>query len=51
MDLKLRFFSWLGGKALRRATKVVPLSRQLMKDCELLGVPAHKMLYIQNGVD
>ena len=51
MDFKLRIFSWLGGKALRRATKVVPLSTQLMKDCEQLGVPENKMLYIQNGVD
>lgn len=51
MDFKLRVFSWLGGKALRRATKVVPLSTQLMKDCEQLGVPKSKMLYIQNGVD
>lgn len=51
MDFKLRIFSWLGGKALRRATKVVPLSQQLMKDCEQLRVPENKMLYIQNGVD
>jgi glycosyltransferase involved in cell wall biosynthesis len=51
MDLKLRIFSWLGGRALRRATRVVPLSTQLMKDCKELGVPDNKMLYIQNGVD
>lgn len=51
MDFKLRIFSWLGGKALRRATKVVPLSTQLMKDCKELGVPDSKLLYIQNGVD
>jgi len=51
MDFKLRIFSWLGGKALRRATKVVPLSQQLMKDCEQLRVPENKMMYIQNGVD
>lgn len=51
MDFKLRIFSWLGGRALRRATRVVPLSKQLMKDCEELGVPAKKLFYIQNGVD
>lgn len=51
MDLKLRAFNWLGGKALRHATRVVPLSKQLVKDCEQLGVPDKKILYIQNGVD
>ncbi len=50
-DFKLRVFSWLGCKALRHATRVVPLSQQLMEDCENLGVPASKTLYIQNGVD
>lgn len=51
MDFKLRIFSWLGCKALRHATKVVPLSQQLMEDCKNLGVPTDKTLYIQNGVD
>lgn len=51
MDLKLKLFSWMGNKALRHATRVVPLSKQLMKDCKALGVPTDKTLYIQNGVD
>ena len=51
MDFKLRVFSWLGGKALRYATRVVPLSTKLVSDCEGLGVPKNKIVYIQNGVD
>ena len=51
MDFKLRVFSWLGGKALRYATRVVPLSTELVRGCERLGVPKNKIVYIQNGVD
>lgn len=50
-DFKLRLFIWLGCRAMRFATKVVPLSRQLQEDCIRMGVPAQKTLYIQNGVD
>jgi glycosyltransferase involved in cell wall biosynthesis len=50
-DLKLRLFIWLGCQAMRFATKVVPLSQQLLDDSLRVGVPRHKTLYIQNGVD
>lgn len=50
-DLKLRFFIWLGCKAMTRADRVVPLSPQLVEDCRRAGVTEHKIAYIQNGVD
>jgi len=50
-DFKLRLFIWLGCKAMRFASKVVPLSQQLQEDCQRMGVPSNKTLYIQNGVD
>ncbi|BFT29628.1 hypothetical protein D210916BOD24_08040 [Alteromonas sp. D210916BOD_24] len=50
-DLKLRAFIWLGCQAMRFADKVVPLSKQLVKDVEKFKIPAHKLAYIQNGVD
>jgi glycosyltransferase involved in cell wall biosynthesis len=50
-DFKLRSFIWLGCQAMRFATKVVPLSQQLLQDCKKIGVKAEKLLYIQNGVD
>jgi glycosyltransferase involved in cell wall biosynthesis len=50
-DFKLRTFIWLGCQAMKYATKVVPLSQQLMRDCKRMGVKDSKTLYIQNGVD
>jgi glycosyltransferase involved in cell wall biosynthesis len=50
-DIKLRSFIWLGCQAMKYATKVVPLSQQLMRDCKRMGVKEQKTLYIQNGVD
>jgi glycosyltransferase involved in cell wall biosynthesis len=50
-DFKLRTFIWLGCQAMKFATKVVPLSQQLMRDCKRMGVKDEKTLYIQNGVD
>lgn len=50
-DIKLRTFIWLGCQAMKFATKVVPLSQQLMRDCKRMGVKDAKTLYIQNGVD
>jgi glycosyltransferase involved in cell wall biosynthesis len=50
-DLKLRLFVWLGCQAMRFATRVVPLSQQLLEDCKRIGVPPARTLYIQNGVD
>ena len=50
-DFKLRLFIWLGCQAMKYATKVVPLSRQLMDDMRRIGVKAEKVQYIQNGVD
>lgn len=50
-DIKLRTFIWLGCQAMRFADKVVPLSKQLLKDVEKFNIPADKLVYIQNGVD
>jgi glycosyltransferase involved in cell wall biosynthesis len=50
-DLKLRFFIWLGCKAMTRADRVVPLSPQLVEDCRRAGVSDERLTYIQNGVD
>ncbi|MGS2721734.1 glycosyltransferase [Paraglaciecola aestuariivivens] len=50
-DIKLRTFIWLGCQAMKFATKVVPLSQQLLRDCQRMGVKDAKTLYIQNGVD
>lgn len=50
-DPKLRFFIWLGCKAMGYADRVVPLSPQLMDDSRRMGVKEKKLLYIQNGVD
>ena len=50
-DLKLRFFIWLGCKALLYADAVAPLSPQLMLDSKNIGVPDERLFYIQNGVD
>jgi glycosyltransferase involved in cell wall biosynthesis len=50
-DAKLRFFIWLGCKAMGFADRVVPLSPQLMDDSRRMGVKEEKLLYIQNGVD
>jgi glycosyltransferase involved in cell wall biosynthesis len=36
---------------MKYATKVVPLSQQLMRDCKRMGVKEQKTVYIQNGVD
>jgi glycosyltransferase involved in cell wall biosynthesis len=50
-DLKLRFFIWLGCKAMTFADVVAPLSPQLMEDSRNAGVAESKLRYIQNGVD
>lgn len=50
-DIKLRLFIWLGCKALKYATRVVPLSPALMNDVRKFNVPENKLVYIQNGVD
>lgn len=50
-DVKLNLFIWAGCQALRFAAKVVPLSQQLLADCKRIGIPTHRILYIQNGVD
>lgn len=50
-DIKLRLFIWLGCQSMRFADQVVPLSKQLLKDCKRVGVSDNKILYIQNGVD
>ncbi len=50
-DLKLKFFVWMGCKAMSYADAVVPLSPQLIDDTKQLGVSENKIVYIQNGVD
>ena len=50
-DLKLRFFIWLGCKAMTFADIVAPLSPQLVEDSKNVGVKASKIVYVQNGVD
>ena len=50
-DPKLRFFIWIGCKAMGFADRVVPLSPQLMDDVRKMGVKKNKVVYIQNGVD
>jgi len=50
-DPKLRFFIWLGCKAMCYADRVVPLSPQLLDDSKRMGVKEKKLVYIQNGVD
>ena len=50
-DFKLRTFIWLGCQAMKYATKVVPLSRQLMADVKKFNIADSKLVYIQNGVD
>jgi len=50
-DIKLRLFIWLGCQAMRFATKVVPLSEQLLQDCQRMGISNDLIQYIQNGVD
>lgn len=50
-DLKLRLFIWLGCQSMRFADKVVPLSKQLMRDVEKFNISREKLAYIQNGVD
>ncbi|MBW8191617.1 glycosyltransferase [Neiella marina] len=50
-DLKLRFFIWLGCKAMTFAEAVAPLSQALCEDSRQAGVKEEKIHYIQNGVD
>jgi len=48
---KLKLFIKLGVFSLKFFNRVVPLSPQLQKDCQNLGIPKQKLAYIQNGVD
>jgi len=50
-DLKLRFYIWLGCKAMRFADQVVPLSTQLCEKVSKHGVKNQQLTYIRNGVD
>jgi glycosyltransferase involved in cell wall biosynthesis len=50
-DPKLRFFIWLGSRAMRFADRVVPLSPKLMDDVRQMGIKEKKLIYIQNGAD
>lgn len=50
-DWKLKAYIGLGNFFLRHFHKVAPLSKQLCKDMERIGVKPSKVIYIQNGVD
>jgi glycosyltransferase involved in cell wall biosynthesis len=50
-DWKLKTYIGLGNQFLRWFDSVVPLSKQLCKDLEKIGVAQKKVTYIQNGVD
>jgi glycosyltransferase involved in cell wall biosynthesis len=50
-DWKLRAYINVGNKFLKHFDRVVPLSEQLCKDVDRIGVPAKKIIYVQNGVD
>lgn len=50
-DWKLKAYIGLGNFFLRHFHKVAPLSKQLCKDMERIGVNSSKVIYIQNGVD
>lgn len=50
-DWKLKLYFTIGNKFLKWFDRVVPLSRQLCRDMQDLGVRQDKVDYIQNGVD
>ena len=50
-DWKLRAYIGLGNQFLRFFNVVAPLSEQLCKDVDNIGVSPKKVVYIQNGVD
>ena len=50
-DLKMKFFVWLGCKAMKYADMVVPLSSQIDEEVKRFGIDDKQILYIQNGVD
>jgi glycosyltransferase involved in cell wall biosynthesis len=50
-DWKLRAYIGLGNQFLKGFHTVAPLSQQLCKDMDTIGVKASKVRYIQNGVD
>ena len=50
-DWKLRLYIKLGCISLKYFSHVAPLSKQLCRDMEELGIPSDKVTYIQNGVD
>jgi glycosyltransferase involved in cell wall biosynthesis len=51
IDLKLRFFIWLGCQSFRFADIVAPLSKALCEDVRGFGVKSERLKYVQNGVD
>lgn len=50
-DWKLRLYIGLGNQFLKFFDVVAPLSEQLCKDMDEIGVSSAKVRYIQNGVD
>lgn len=50
-DWKLKAYIGLGNQSLKAFDAVAPLSTQLCKDLDAIGVSNHKVTYIQNGVD
>lgn len=50
-DWKLRTYIGIGNQFLRWFDSLAPLSKQLCKDLDEIGVSSKKVTYIQNGVD
>ncbi|OUS25788.1 glycosyltransferase [Gammaproteobacteria bacterium 45_16_T64] len=50
-DWKLRTYIGIGNQFLRWFDSLAPLSKQLCKDLQQIGVADKKVTYIQNGVD
>ncbi|WP_144821949.1 glycosyltransferase family 4 protein [Marinobacter piscensis] len=51
VSFKLATFIRMGTHMLRYFDRVVPLSEELMEDMKRFKVPAHKTVFIRNGVD
>ncbi|SCZ65906.1 glycosyltransferase [Thiohalomonas denitrificans] len=47
----LRLYAWLDRQALRRFDRIVAVSRPILEEMNTLGLPAHKLVHIANGVD
>ncbi len=48
---KLFFYNFLDGFIVRRADRVIAVSREITKKMELIGIPSPKICLIENGVN